>query len=439
MKPFALWAPFASLVLSLIAASCGGAAAGGTFVPGPTGGGGGDIPGAGGATAGGTGGGIGFMPLQATSVALGAAHTCALLASGEVACWGDGSHGQLGDGTAGGDYHRAFAAKVPGLVGVTAIAAGGDTTCAIVQSGVMCWGDGAYGQLGDGTASDGYFQATPVPVQGLAHVKDLSVSSSDACAVAADGTVLCWGRNSPQGWLGFTSTDCGPYANTMNTVNQPCEPSPRQVQGVAQAVAVATGGDHTCALLSNTEVKCWGADEFGQLGDGFSGTQPHAAAPTTALQLVGAVGVAVGNAHSCAIMGSMHRVACWGDNSFGQLGIGTNALDSNKSAPNVILALDQVVDLGAAVNVTCAVLSGGTVRCWGDPAHLFPPDAGTTTTLPIAEIGVTGATSVRTGGSHACAVLTDHSVVCWGLDDRGQLGNNKLSLGDYGNAPVAAP
>jgi alpha-tubulin suppressor-like RCC1 family protein len=433
MKSLARWAP---LVLSIAGIAGCGAGSGARKLGGGTLGTGGGSAGAGG---GGAGGSLAFEPLTATAVALGAAHTCALLSSGEVACWGDGSRGQLGDGVAQPGYHRAFAAKVPGLTGVTGIRAGGNTTCAILSSGVACWGDGAYGQLGDGMAWDGYGRATPAPVQGLPHVLDLSVGGLSACAVVDDGSVRCWGRNTPEGWLGFVSADCGPYNTTMNAVDQPCEAAPREVMGVSGAVSVATGGDHTCAVLGSGGIVCWGADDFGQLGDGFSGTQPHDPSPKSVLGIFKAVRVALGASHTCAIAGDARGVSCWGDNSFGQLGIGTNALDSNQTKPVPAVGLDHVVDLDAAVHVSCAVLKDSTVSCWGDASHLFPPaPSPLTTDAPTAEMGVTFALAVRTGGSHACALLASHSVVCWGLDDQGQLGNGKLSSWDA-NAPVAAP
>jgi alpha-tubulin suppressor-like RCC1 family protein len=392
----------------------------------------------GGGSAGTGGGSILLPPLTATALALGATHTCALLSSGEVACWGDGSLGQLGDGMAAAGYHRATAAKIPGLTGVTAIRAGGGTTCAIVAGAVSCWGDGTYGQLGDGMAAAGHVAATPTPVPSLADVVDLSVGEASVCAVETTGSVHCWGRNTPAGWLGFTSPDCGPYAAGMDTIDVPCETTPRAVPAVSHARAIAAGGDHTCAIVSGETVVCWGADDFGQLGDGFSGTALHPAAPVAVAGFGGVVRLAAGTSHSCAIGGPNRVLSCWGDDAFGQLGTGTNALDPSQAKPVALAGLDQLVDVDAALGVSCAVSTDGTVRCWGAASHLFPPGSAATL-APTLEPGVANAVAVRTGGSHACALRADQTVLCWGLNDSGQLGDGTLSLGEFDTAPVPAP
>jgi alpha-tubulin suppressor-like RCC1 family protein len=390
-------------------------------------------------TAGATGGGAPSAPLLATAVALGTSHSCAVLVGGQVACWGDGSSGQLGDGVAAPGHESATPLLVPGLASVRGIRAGGDTTCAILEESVVCWGAGAYGQLGNGMASDEYASATPVPVSGLGVVVDVSVGAASACAVTANGGVLCWGRNTSQGWLGFTSDDCGPYTDMASAVDEPCEKVPRAVPGVSGAVAVATSGDDTCAVMRGGALTCWGADDFGQLGDGFSGSAPHDPSPVGVGGISDVLRVALGATHACAVSGTAEAAYCWGDNSEGQLGIGSEQLDSNRSTPVSVPGLEHVVDLDAAAGVTCAAIDDGSVKCWGDPSSLFPASVGARTTSPVAANGIAHAASVRTGGTHACAIRDDQTVVCWGLDDMGQLGNGELSLGDYQPTPVGAP
>jgi alpha-tubulin suppressor-like RCC1 family protein len=380
------------------------------------------------------------VPLQAVEVALGTAHTCALLPSGEVACWGDGSYGQLGDGNSGTGYHRVVGAKVPGVTGATAVRAGGNTTCAIVASGVLCWGDGSYGQLGDTSSGPGHISAVPVAVHGLATVTDLAVSGTTACAALPDGTVRCWGENSAGEWLGFASADCGPYPISSALVDVPCQTTPKGVTGAPAATAVGAGGEHCCALATDGTASCWGSDDFGQLGDGNSGPTAHSSSPVLAEGVTGAVRIALGASHTCAIMGSTRTAACWGDNDYGQLGIGKAAVNSFIAEVTSVPGLDGMLDLDAALRVTCAVLADGTVSCWGDTSDLFEgADAGATAVLPTSVPGVSGAVSVRTSGMHACARHADMSVVCWGSNDSGQLGNGTVGLGDYSLAPVAPP
>ncbi len=242
--------PRASLVLALALAGCGGAGADEASALGTTGAGG--APGTGGGTTAGAGGGPTLVPLQALAVAVGATHSCALLTDHTVACWGDGSIGQLGDGASGPGYHRAVAARVRGIEGASAIRAGVGSTCAVLEGKVACWGDGTYGQLGDGMASEGYFQSTPVVVHELERVVDLSVRASVACAALPDGSARCWGRNGPLAWLGFTSSGCGPYpvqvGGAPSLASEPCEKTPRGVPGVSEAGAVVTSGSHTCDI-----------------------------------------------------------------------------------------------------------------------------------------------------------------------------------------------
>jgi alpha-tubulin suppressor-like RCC1 family protein len=404
----------------------------------------GGIGGAGGweGTSAGTGGapdaGPIITPLRTQEIALGSAHTCALLDGGRVACWGDGSQGQLGDGQMGSDYHRPVAAVVPGLTGVTAVRAGGDTTCAIAGGTVVCWGNGAFGQLGDGTAAEGHAVASPIAVQGLSGVVDLSVNGQNACAVAA-GEVLCWGRNAPEMWLGFDSADCGPYTVQMGMgnptkVSYPCESTPRVVDGIKDAIGIATGGEHNCAPTQGGGASCWGADNFGQVGDGVSGVDAHTPIPTPVAGIDQVLRFGLGTSHTCAVAGSAGKVLCWGDNSFGQLGIGSSALDSYKIVPTEVPGLGGVSDLGAAAQTSCAVLADQTVACWGEVSQVLaaPPDPKTGHALsPTPVPNASGAVGVRTGGSHACLRRADESVICWGLNDRGQLGNGTMGFGDF--------
>jgi alpha-tubulin suppressor-like RCC1 family protein len=421
--------------LLLAATGCSSAGAGG-----PQGTGGGAAGGAGGASGSGT-------PLHGAAIAVGAAHSCAVLENGGVACWGDGARGQLGDGASGTGYHRGQPAKIAGLTGVTLLRAGGDTTCAVIAGGaVVCWGDGAFGQLGDGTAADGHLSAVPVPVSGLMGVVDLGVSGENACAALTDGTVRCWGRNAPEAWLGFDSMDCGPYTvtsgdNGPKAMYVPCESTPKQVPAAKGAVAVASGGEHNCLVTSDGGARCWGADPFGQLGDGVSGPDAYQPDPVEVASLTGVKRLALGSSHTCAIAGAEGAVRCWGDNAYGQLGIGTDSLDSYKITATPVTGLSGIADLHAAARTTCAARADGTVACWGATATVLPvsPQKGGAALSPTDVPGVAGAVEVRTGGSHVCARRDDGMVVCWGTNDRGQLGNGEMGLADFSMAPVLAP
>jgi alpha-tubulin suppressor-like RCC1 family protein len=188
-----------------------------------------------------------------SAVAAGGYHSCALMGTGAVECWGDG--GTLGDGTPRG---RLTPVLVSGLSGVTAIAAGGHHTCALVNTGeVECWGDNSYGQLGDGTTSD---RLIPVAVSGLSGVTAIAAGGEHTCALTSTGEVKCWGANF-NGELGDRTA-------------HPQEPTPVDVSGLRRGVtALAAGAEHSCALTSTGGVKCWGFNRWGQLGDGTSGNR----------------------------------------------------------------------------------------------------------------------------------------------------------------------
>lgn len=443
----------AALAVALFAPACGSSASsgggGGATTSGSGGtsgttGSGGNSTGLGGS--GGAGGASAPVPLVALHIATGKSHSCALVAGGTVACWGAGAHGQLGDGLSGAEHHRTTAAAVPGLSGVKALRAGGDTTCALLAEGgkVVCWGAGGYGQLGNGKAEDQYFEPSPVEVSGLEKAVDLSVSGSNACAVLADGTVRCWGRNDAGAWLGFPSADCGPYLDPDGTgdptpVTVPCEQTPHQVDAIFDAKQISVGGAHVCALRLGGSLSCWGADGFGQLGDGTFGPDNHKSTPTPIPDLLGVLSVHAGSSHTCALLATQ-KVACWGDNAHGQLGIGTDALDSYKTVPTAVPGLSAVIALDAAGRAACAVTDDRLVHCWGDVVELFalPPDPSKTSVLsPTTIPDLAFVIEVSAGAAHACGKKATNNVVCWGKNDQGQLGNGSAKAHDYTLATVS--
>ena len=238
------------------------------------------------------------------SVTGGGAHSCATVTGGGARCWGSNFSGQLGDGTG---VSSAAPVGVVGLSsGVTVIEGRlADGTCAIASGGLKCWGRNHLGQLGNGGNSN---STAPVDVSGLSTgVASVSPGVGHVCAVTSSGGVKCWGGNS-SGQLGNNST--------VNS-NVPVD-----VVGLTSGVAaVAAGGAHTCALLTTGGVKCWGDNASGQLGNNsFVGQET----PVNVFGLSsGVVGLTAGGNHTCALLAT-GRAKCWGANSFGQLGDGTN-------------------------------------------------------------------------------------------------------------------
>jgi alpha-tubulin suppressor-like RCC1 family protein len=252
-------------------------------------------------------------------VATGGGHTCALLAGGTVWCWGNNGNGQVGSGAVPGSF-SATPVPVPGLTDVSAIAAGGESTCALVAGGtVECWGFDGYGQLGDGTMAD---SAAPVPVSNLVGVTAITAGDSTACALLANGTVECWGIDN-DGELGVGTTT-GPAICPGTSVPQPCSTTPLPVPGVTGVTAISAGYEAVCAVLSGGAIDCWGANSNGELGNG---TMTGSATPVRVASLSGVLAISVGFENACALVAG-GKVECWG----ATIGLG-NGTTSGSATP----------------------------------------------------------------------------------------------------------
>lgn len=281
----------------------------------------------------------------ATAVSAGSYHGCALLQSEEVSCWGWNSFGQTGT-EAGLALRRA--STVDGLMHVRAIASGGYHSCALSTDGSgRCWGQNDVGQLGDGGELD---HSMPAAVFALPASSQIVAGGRHGCALVKDGfhdgTVQCWGSNDA-GELGDGTTERRPI--------------PTLVAGVNDALQLAAGFTHTCALHRDQSVSCWGANDQGQLGDGgasggYSPTPQHVAD-------LRATAIAAGYNHTCAIRAQDRKLACWGANSAGQLGDGTR---TSRSTLVVVSGLDAVAEAAGGSFHTCALTGRGGIQCWGE-------------------------------------------------------------------------
>jgi len=256
-----------------------------------------------------------FVPTQLTGLsgvvqlALGELHSCALINDGRVECWGNNSYGQLGKPM--DTDNRNVPVFVPGLLNVEHIYAGGSHTCALISSGeVKCWGRNYYGELGLGFNSYYMPQAvTPTTVPGLLNVKSMALGSNFTCALLKSGLVECWGDNR-MGELGLGYQDSSwPFGLSTPTL----------VPGLSQVSLLSAGSQHVCAALMSGQVNCWGRDYDGELGLGYRVESVNSATQVPGLENVTSLGL--GDATACAVTG-MGIVKCWGGNWYGQLGVG---------------------------------------------------------------------------------------------------------------------
>jgi cysteine-rich repeat protein len=373
-----------------------------------------------------------------TAIQSGGAHTCALLTGGSVKCWGENGDGQLGIGSTT-DKTAPTTAVTLGTT-ATAISAGNAHTCALLTGGtVRCWGDNTSGQLGIGNTTDSTSAAAAVDL-------DTGVATAVAAGrlhtcVIVDNDVSCWGENG-SGQLGDgTTTDASLPAASVDLDD-------------ATAAQIVAGDDHTCALTSDGAVYCWGENGDGQIGDAST---TDATAPVL-LDFGGdltATSISAGAAHTCAVLSNDH-IRCWGRGDHGETGLATTADSGDNEAlstiddvdligptnvcGNNIIEHDETCDDGNTAaddlcSATCLIECGdgdidGTEEC--DDGNT---DDGDTCSSDCLETMIT----VYAGGSHTCTMLTDGNAVCWGQNSSGQLGVASFSLTAHGDEAGEAP
>jgi len=335
-----------------------------------------------------------------------------LLRDGGLVAWGNNFAGQLGDGTT--TNRSAPVAAMPG--GALIDATGGNVyTCGVLTSGsVRCWGGNTFGQLGDGTTTD---SVAPVGAIGLSGATRVFAGLTHTCATTSDPGVWCWGDNSRR----QVGVPPGPSVTAPARLDR--------LTGVPIRY-LALGEDHSCALLESGDVQCWGSNASGQLGN--PGAPFATENPVPVVGLVDAVALAAGGGHSCAIRAG-GAVVCWGRNSNGQLGDGTTT-DRPTITPVGSLAGVAAIGLGNAHS--CAVLYDGTARCWGygGEGQLGNGRLPMAEMTPVVVSGLTDAVSVDGGVQHTCALRVGGRVSCWGNNSSGELGDATTV---WSSAPVA--
>jgi alpha-tubulin suppressor-like RCC1 family protein len=353
-----------------------------------------------------------------TAVVTGGAHSCALTENGSAYCWGRGESGQLGVSPPStscvlDDGNSWACSLVPVAVSggraFESLTGGGSHTCALTEDGsAYCWGSNDRGQLGDGSSEP---HNTPTPVAGGSSFASIDAGESHTCALTNGGVAHCWGAND-RGQLGDGST-----TDRL---------TPVVVAGAHSFESITAGGfgiGQTCGIVSGGAAYCWGDNERGQLGSGTADLGSHATpAKVSGTLSFDRLSTGLGR-HTCGITAAGAGY-CWGENSFGALGDGTQADSVTPVAVHGALDFVQIV-AGGYIGHTCGRSNDGTAYCWGDNEVGAVGDGTTTDRLePAAVASGLSFTSIDAGYRHTCGVASTGIVYCWGRGAAGQLGNN---------------
>jgi alpha-tubulin suppressor-like RCC1 family protein len=361
-------------------------------------------------------------------IAAGGNHTCVAFGLTQVYCWGSNDSGELGNGSTQAIQFTSHVRDVDGTsyLGVTALAAGGQHTCAqrSADNQLVCWGSNASGQLGDRTTDDSPLPRPVIDAEGHALTTSINLSAGGqtSCATArrtsSDGHIACWGANS-HGQLGnnsFASSSTAVFLYVPDNVT-----------------AVSSAPNHTCYLSVSTSIFCWGADNWGQLGDNTAGSTDAPVPPATSV-ISSIESIASGTDFNCALS-TTGNVTCWGNNLHGQL---TELKVNYDASPYYVsgpASFTNLIGIVAGAAHVCALKNDGTVFCWGNGQEGEVGNNKFGTYYRPSEVldadGVhilSGVLALAAGAAHTCAEKKDGTVWCWGDNTYGQLGNGTHTM-----------
>ncbi|HEY2515036.1 MAG TPA: hypothetical protein VGI39_29425 [Polyangiaceae bacterium] len=366
---------------------------------------------------------------SAASPAVGVGYyaSCALIPDGTVQCWGSSANGILGDNgvTKGAAYTPQ---PVPGLTGVVSLSVGSGHVCAVVDGGaVECWGYEGNGGLGIPNSGN---ELVPTVIQSLEFadggaMRALVAGEDHTCSVAADGvTIWCWGAYAIQG----SGID------------------PKVIGTLDASVAEMTAAKWvTCARTVDGDVWCWGQNNSGVLGQGNDDAGLTAFAPIKVPLAGPALQIAVGGEHACALT-TAHSMVCWGDGALGELGpVATNDAGDVTALTTLPIGNGHVAKVGCGESHTCALFDDGGIQCWGYNfgGALADPSLQDLQPYPLSIPNLGAAKDLFVHYDSACATLVDAGTVCWGNDQRDELGAGLAPTQDggtpYGALPVVFP
>jgi alpha-tubulin suppressor-like RCC1 family protein len=362
---------------------------------------------------------------------------CALLSNGTTKCWGPDSNGDLGDGNPNYtiDSTPVLATTVSQTNPAKGISMGASTCAALTDGTVQCWGYNGSGNLGNGTSTNSLTAVTTYSNTAGNPALQVSAGLYTGCAVFHDGTAECWGN-----------VGGNPAAPLLgNSLNAAGSLTPVPVSMTNPATAISIGSSSACALMADKTVQCWGSNTQGELGTGsFTGpetcdTHPCSPIPVPVTGLSNVTMVSVGGLADVACAVSAGTVWCWGSNMYSQLG--QPATVTQLATPVQITGISTAAAVSVGYSSVCALLTGGTVQCWGNGVD-GQMGNGTTSSSQISPVTVSNitaanpATAISVNENSACALLQDGTVQCWGSAFNGSLGSGETTTDELVPVPV---
>ncbi len=357
-----------------------------------------------------------YDPVVHISQGAQALHECAISATGKLSCWGANAYGQIGNNST---VDVATPVQIDSGTNFSWVSVGTSHTCAITTltstpaQALKCWGRNNDGQLGDGSTTN---QLLPEIIDtGVTYAKVVA-GNSHTCALTTTGSIKCWGQN--------LNGQLGQGHNNAVTLPSTVDPTTIYVQ-------ISAGAHHTCAITSSSAtpanaLKCWGFNAVGQLGDG---TQSNFNVPTIIDPGVTYKEISAGYLHTCGITDSAaapaNTLRCWGDNTYYELGDGTNI---SKTTPTTISGSESFSKVSAGAYSSCALTGLGALKCWGanNSAQLGDGSLASRKSPTDIALGQTF-TQVATAAAQTCAIHALGTLQCWGGNSYGQLGQTPAS------------
>ncbi|BDR53131.1 hypothetical protein KIM372_10380 [Bombiscardovia nodaiensis] len=366
------------------------------------------------------------LPLHFTQASSGGSHTLAISTDGKTYAWGANTNGQLGDTTTN-THTTPSLVSMPAGVRFTRVIAGPTSSFALDTLGRWwAWGNNQYGQLGNGTSisTAPYAQTTPVLVGVPAGVTFARIypGLDFTLAVTITNTIYTWGNNT-SGQLGNSDPTLSPQAD------------PALVSLLGETVSQASvGAQHALILTTSGRLYTWGANQYGQLGNGNTSNQvaPTIVTPPTS----GFTSINAG-AYSSYALNTAHRPYAWGNNTHGQLGLG-DTLNRARPTPIPTLASNTIASLNTSSSSDSAFATDSTGNSWawgdnrngqlgtGTPTPISSNNGGTPTPVNITSRLPANTTTIQPGSNHTLTQDKDRNITTWGDNQTGQLGNSTV-------------